>query len=414
MKKLLTFITAVAVCLSLAACGGESAPAPQPTERPAAPYVQDAESFFAEIAEHKDPDSGHILSYTLGTGGKELAAQYVDALLNGGYSITLHDTVADTYYRGQILDYWYLKYEGSQPAEPIRDGMDWHMYVASITYKSEGVVALSVEYCDSLVPVDDGHRADLAKVSGGIKAPGPVPTPSPTPVPTPKPTPAPTEKPASAPAQKPAAETVDKNAGYVPDFTAFLSRWPSENKDRYYGGTRKYFQKIPLDTQDTVVAEILALLDKDRYQLALIEKVETDDRIEYNYSYTGNLAMDEIHSKNDDSRYYNLQFTVYNRNNKNGTYGIHFHYAPQFTEENVGYTVSENIGNTGGGGGGTVDFEGGDIPEFSKLECLTCRGDGDCNSCFGKGYKIKNDIKSDCTRCDHGECPTCGGSGTRS
>ncbi|MBQ3588789.1 MAG: hypothetical protein II977_09495, partial [Oscillospiraceae bacterium] len=103
MKKLLTFIPAMALCLSLAACGGESTPAPQPTERPAAPYVQDAESFFAEIAEHKDPDSGHILSYTLGTGGKELAAQYVDALLNGGYSITLHDTVADTYYRGQIL-----------------------------------------------------------------------------------------------------------------------------------------------------------------------------------------------------------------------------------------------------------------------------------------------------------------------
>ncbi|MBQ3009279.1 MAG: hypothetical protein IJD80_06815, partial [Oscillospiraceae bacterium] len=133
-----------------------------------------------------------------------------------------------------------------------------------------------------------------------------------------------------------------------------------------------------------------------------------DNRIEYNYRYTGIVDLYIIHSKNDDSRYYNLQFTVYNKNNKNGTYGIHFHYSPQFTEENAGWRVSADISN-----GGTVDFEGGDIPEFSKLQCLTCHGSKDCNSCNGKGYKIKDGIKSDCTRCTSGDCPACGGTGTR-
>ena len=78
--------------------------------------------------------------------------------------------------------------------------------------------------------------------------------------------------------------------------------------------------------------------------------------------------------------------------------------------------------NTGGGNSGSSGNSGGDyvapgydpyIPDASKLQCLTCHGDGDCNSCGGSGYKFKNDIRSDCTRCTGGNCPACGGSGTR-
>ena len=80
-----------------------------------------------------------------------------------------------------------------------------------------------------------------------------------------------------------------------------------------------------------------------------------------------------------------------------------------------GNNSSGNSGNGGGSGGGDYVAPGYDpyIPDASKLQCLTCHGDGDCNSCGGSGYKFKNDIRSDCTRCTGGDCPACGGSGTR-
>lgn len=80
-----------------------------------------------------------------------------------------------------------------------------------------------------------------------------------------------------------------------------------------------------------------------------------------------------------------------------------------------GGSGNSNSGNGSGSGGGDYVAPGYDpyIPDASKLQCLTCHGDGDCNSCGGSGYKFKNDIRSDCTRCTGGNCPACGGSGTR-
>ena len=82
-----------------------------------------------------------------------------------------------------------------------------------------------------------------------------------------------------------------------------------------------------------------------------------------------------------------------------------------------GSSSSSGSGGSSGGGSGGGDYvaPGYDpyIPDASKLQCLTCHGDGDCNSCGGSGYKFKNDIRSDCTRCTGGNCPACGGSGTR-
>ena len=84
-------------------------------------------------------------------------------------------------------------------------------------------------------------------------------------------------------------------------------------------------------------------------------------------------------------------------------------------EESGETATGGNSGNGGGSGGGDYVAPGYDpyIPDASKLQCLTCHGDGDCNSCGGSGYKFKNDIRSDCTRCTGGNCPACGGSGTR-
>ncbi|MBE6878515.1 MAG: hypothetical protein E7488_05040 [Ruminococcaceae bacterium] len=437
MKKFIAVALTALICFSLAACGSDvpdslsaekntditesvtSAEDTSSTEdvivtesidekiNHPSPKVQDIQKFLVLDTPY-DIDIGTFGSmdfmYSLESGSEELMRQFMDILVEN-YSLSLVDIFTYDYESATFKDYQYM-YSGEGEEKLQRENMDWDVSVGITVHKDKPEVTVGVFYVNGFQLVDDGYRADYSKVV--------------TPVITPEPTPVPTQKPAAAPAQKPAQNTaptvtaIDKNAAYIPDFSAFLNRSPSEDKDRYYGGTRKYYQKISLSTQQTVVSEILALLDNDRYQLELIEKVSADDRIEYNYRYTGNMGMDSIHSKNDDSRYYNLQFTVYNRNNDNGTYGIHFHYSPQFVEENVGYTVSANAGSTGGGGGGTIDFEDDDLPDHSKLQCLTCDGDGDCTKCGGSTYIGYGDARAKCDRCKGtGDCRTCGGSGTR-
>ncbi len=58
------------------------------------------------------------------------------------------------------------------------------------------------------------------------------------------------------------------------------------------------------------------------------------------------------------------------------------------------------------------------IPDFAKQDCLTCGGDGDCNSCNGYGtierYSPGGSVTSNCPYCyGSGNCRTCGGSGKR-
>lgn len=86
----------------------------------------------------------------------------------------------------------------------------------------------------------------------------------------------------------------------------------------------------------------------------------------------------------------------------------------------VGAAFTPSNGNSGSGGGGIIignhTFY---QPEFSKLDCLTCRGDGDCNTCGGYGeverYAGAGDtVTSKCSSCyGSGNCRTCGGSGKR-
>lgn len=65
------------------------------------------------------------------------------------------------------------------------------------------------------------------------------------------------------------------------------------------------------------------------------------------------------------------------------------------------------------------DDDGPYIPDYAKLDCLTCGGDGDCNTCGGYGevdsyMGAGESIKTKCKSCyGSGDCRTCGGSGTR-
>jgi len=441
MKKIMAVILAVLMCFSFVSCGGEEPdmqsetnsqltqtdiPAPEitdtetdaGTDTESAPRVQEIVDYLSGLKPSYDRtvvvdgQQFRIVDYEMPLGQETLIEQYIATVSVNCKDMQLVDIYS---YKNDDKDvtytYYYVKYEGDSE-KYFGSEMDYHINIAIVEYATDARAEISFGYVKGFEFADEGYRADFSKVV--LKTPAPKPTPEPTEEPVYEPPQGLSGNTVTQPSQP--VETVDKNASPVPDFTAFLGRNPTEDKDRYYGGTRKYYQKLSLDTQSTVVSEVLNLLGKGRYQLELIEKVESDDTIEYNYRYTGNVSMDSIHSKNDDTRYYNLQFTVYNRNNKNGTYSIHFHYSPQFVEENVGYTVSSNIsggGGGGGGGGGTPDFEGGDVPEFSKLPCLTCNGTKDCPSCSGRGYNIVDDIKEDCTRCNRGTCPKCKGSGVR-
>jgi len=70
-------------------------------------------------------------------------------------------------------------------------------------------------------------------------------------------------------------------------------------------------------------------------------------------------------------------------------------------------------------GGFTIVHREPFVPEFAKLDCLTCHGDGDCNTCGGYGevdrYAGAGDtVRSKCSSCyGSGNCRTCGGSGKR-
>lgn len=85
----------------------------------------------------------------------------------------------------------------------------------------------------------------------------------------------------------------------------------------------------------------------------------------------------------------------------------------------VGVTFTPPKDNSGGGGGIQIGGHKHYQPEFSKLDCLTCRGDGDCNTCNGYGeverYAGAGDtVTAKCSSCyGSGNCRTCGGSGKR-
>lgn len=83
-------------------------------------------------------------------------------------------------------------------------------------------------------------------------------------------------------------------------------------------------------------------------------------------------------------------------------------------DKTTDHSTSANAGNSSSGSSTTPDFERNDLPDHSKLQCLTCHGDGDCNKCGGSIYVYVGGARTKCNSCKgSGNCRTCGGSGTR-
>lgn len=85
--------------------------------------------------------------------------------------------------------------------------------------------------------------------------------------------------------------------------------------------------------------------------------------------------------------------------------------APFNLAENSEWTRS---GGSSAPSGSDPDNYDPNVADFARLDCLTCRGDGDCNSCGGSGYVYFGMTRTACSTCNRsGNCRACGGSGKR-
>lgn len=229
----------------------------------------------------------------------------------------------------------------------------------------------------------------------------------------------------------------------LPDLSEFLHR-ECDSDEPDSGGRYIAFRGVPDTYADTLLNELYALLTDERYHLepAGYEEAEIGEnvyRYDYLFDYTGMKEIEEVTYERFDEMYaLRVMFVHYEKDHH---LSIAVHFSDEFVLEDpevvtsvkdtglpgtAAETILESLnddsgggsnsgGNSSGGSGGDYVAPGYDpyIPDASKLQCLTCGGDGDCNACGGYGYKYKNDIRSDCTRCTGGNCPSCGGSGTR-
>ena len=92
--------------------------------------------------------------------------------------------------------------------------------------------------------------------------------------------------------------------------------------------------------------------------------------------------------------------------------------AAPFCLEETSKRYTEDSSGNGGGYSDIPGYDWSDLPDQSKLDCLTCGGDGDCTKCNGYGevrvHTAAGDFKESCSNCrGSGDCPSCDGSGTR-
>ena len=211
--------------------------------------------------------------------------------------------------------------------------------------------------------------------------------------------------------------SIDKTAKILPDLTAFIGKAPATS-GKYQGGRRVQYKNLDATYINRATDELLSLLMDPKYQLKLKEKRITgndglDER--YEFEYTGSASVSEISGKNDDYPF-NVELAIY-KSKKGETFSVQLHWAPEFevvdSKRHISVKLHDGSSGSAGGSGEIADGEV-DIPEFAKLDCLTCKGDGDCTRCGGDGYTGFGDAKAGCNKCHgNGKCTSCGGTGKR-
>lgn len=201
----------------------------------------------------------------------------------------------------------------------------------------------------------------------------------------------------------------------LPDLRYYVG-WAPSFSGSYSGGERQQYSFKPAESAEKTVNAILAMLGEKRYQLELIDtRTSSTGSVRYDYRYTGTGGIDMIHGQYDDQNWYSVELTVYYYDTY---FGIQIHYSKGFELIDPGKRLPAGVYNQSGGGSSSGSSSGSGwsptTPEFSKLNCLSCDGDGDCNTCGGDGYTGFGSAKAGCYTCHgNGKCRACGGSGKR-
>ena len=341
---------------------------PEPETEPMRAPIQDITAFLhgMEPAESETMEDGMLFrNFHLDPGAQGLTEQYMQLLIDH-YDMKLvttvekdHDTAFTTFY--------YLNYAGPADIQTLSlDRADCNFFVGSVVYKDDASVQLGLYMPHDADYVDDGHRADLS----AIAAPEPEP--------------------------EPAGPEV------IPDFLE------NDISGVFRAGNSAFDHAVCFLANDTTYysaaeAYVQLLIDMG-YTLSDTEEksMRTWSRMQWDLYYEGK-DWDTI----DDNAHVRVKHLASDRDGERKT-EISITYS-----EDITYGGDEQFKGGGGGGGSSGGSWNPNLPDHSKLQCLTCDGSGDCPSCGGHGEKTRAGITKDCTRCDRGDCPTCHGSGTR-
>lgn len=333
-----------------------------------------------------------------------IAMQYIDHLLEGDYyleEIKIYHDESDTAKTCAA----FLRYNGDAEIEMMdMDYHDAHVFVGVRTEKGKETHMLLMAPTDFYLYTEKAH-ADQTEIPGWD--------------PEEEEKTVYAESDSANESEAGAANTgsevhIDPSSKLLPDLMYYLNtRGTSPHKSD--GGMQYGFQDLPLEYKNILEEELLALLQENRFQLNLINQYRNDITEKtyydiYEFSYTGTSGMTPL---NTDTAGCNvkLAFQCYTKKDK---VNIIINYSKEFELIDSGEVTSLVVEARGGTvGDGTIGNWNPQQAEFTKKDCWTCDGDGECTRCNGYSYIWRNDIKSDCTRCSGGRCPSCGGTGKR-
>lgn len=187
-----------------------------------------------------------------------------------------------------------------------------------------------------------------------------------------------------------------------------------------YDPTTRFFEA----NESTVGKAIYEISDHEFYTVVAdyVEALEQygwkevdSDHVIYNDTLIGVVSSWELRNKDVEG---NLRVSVKAWNDSGRCY-VTFIMPEglQMEDFSLNHGTVDTSSSNSGGSSDDDDFYDRDetfVPEFAKLDCLTCRGDGDCNTCGGDGYTGFGDAKAGCRTCHgDGDCRACGGSGKR-
>lgn len=213
----------------------------------------------------------------------------------------------------------------------------------------------------------------------------------------------------------------------LPDLSAFLGNVaPKEETPAYYAGRRQYYKLSIDEGWQAGIEYVQLLLNDSRYPFELADVYsETVYTLHEEIYFLDYVGKEKITPAGD--RYYTDSYQDFaadmtvrlQRVADKGYTSITLYYSSDLVPGDYGDRGSVAPGGATGSSGTDSKRHEPYTPDFAKLPCLTCGGDGDCNSCGG--YRTIQEyigngeyIKTLCRDCrGSGNCKKCGGSGTR-